>query len=119
MLAERTLRPTDPVPFPGADAVACELAREAIYWALLAFREQSAAGARGSSETSSTAREQSGLRTLWSETPADLLDRAAEGPEPLERLRADLLDQSFLEFAELSPSDKPSPPRVYAHLRNA
>ncbi|HYP98288.1 MAG TPA: discoidin domain-containing protein [Polyangiaceae bacterium] len=87
-LAQSTLRPTDPLPYSGGDAVACELSREAIYWALLALRE-----AAPSAEHT--------LSTLWSEADRELLDRAAGGPGEAERLHADLLSKTFADFAEL------------------
>jgi len=101
LLAERIFRPSDALPFPGADAVACELAREAVYWALCAVREQAAKGAGGSAEASSLAGDASPLASLWAETEHALLDRAAGGPGLAERLRAELLDKSFTDFAEL------------------
>ncbi|MEI9952429.1 MAG: discoidin domain-containing protein [Pseudomonadota bacterium] len=103
-LAESSFRPRDPLPFSGADAVACELSREAVYWALLALREQQApAAAVSPGEANSPARDATTLATLWAETERELLDRAAGGREEAERLRADLLGNSFAEFAELSP----------------
>ncbi len=103
-LAESSFRPSEPLPFSGADAVACELSREAVYWALLAVREQQTpAAAATADEASSPARDSHTLATLWAETERALLDRAAGGPEAAERLRAELLSNSFAEFAELSP----------------
>ncbi|HKO52669.1 MAG TPA: discoidin domain-containing protein [Polyangiaceae bacterium] len=103
LLAERTFRPTDALPFPGADAVACELAREAIYWALLALRELAQPDTRVAAEASSPASDPSTLEALWSETERELLDRAAGGSAQAEQVRADLLSKSFADFAELSP----------------
>ncbi len=102
LLSERTLRPTDALPFPGADAVAAELAREAIYWALLAVREHGSARP-SPSEAAPVAGESTTLEALWSETAPELLDRAAEDHQQAERVRVDLLGNSFAEFAELDP----------------
>jgi len=101
LLAERSFRPSDPLPFPGADAVACELSREAIYWALLALRERAATDAASSAESSALAHDSSTLAKLWAETAPELLDHAAEGAGQAERLRAELLGHSFADFAEL------------------
>jgi len=103
LLAERTFRPSDVLPFAGADAAACELAREAIYWALLALRERAEGSAPNSAEGSFRASSEATFATLWSETDSELLDRAAGGPGQAERLRAELLEKSFADFAELSP----------------
>ena len=100
LLAERSLRPADALPFPGADAVACELSREAIYWALSALRELAAPG---TPEANTKADDPNVLAMLWSQTERELLDRAAGGAGQAEQLRADLLSKSFADFAELSP----------------
>jgi hypothetical protein len=101
LLAERTFRPSEALPFPGADAVACELSREAIYWALLAMRERVATGAQSPSQAESAGPEPIALLTLWAETAPELLQQAAEGSAEAERLRTELLGKSFAEFAEL------------------
>jgi hypothetical protein len=95
-LAERSFRPEDPLPYSGADAVACELSREAIYWALLALREQqpSSGGADAPAPSAQT------LASLWSETDRAVLDSAAGDSAEAERLHADLLGKSFVDFAE-------------------
>ena len=54
-------------------------------------------------ETSPAASDPNAFATLWSEADRELLDRAAGGPGQAERLRAELLGNSFAEFAELSP----------------
>lgn len=99
-LAQRAFRPDEPLPYSGGDAVACELSREAVYWALLALRE-----AKRTPESVAAPDEPSkdshSLSTLWSEADREALDRAAGGSGEAERLRADLLGKSFAEFAEL------------------
>lgn len=102
VLAERAFRPSDALPFPGGDAVGCELAREATYWALSALREHALAGAQSPAADSPAAPALTALPTLWSETAPEVLDRAAEGSEPAQRVREDL-DKSFADFAELGP----------------
>jgi hypothetical protein len=98
-LAQRSFRPEDPLPYSGGDAVACELSREAIYWALLALREQQNA-TQSAGEADAPARNAQTLATLWSETDRALLDRAAGDSGEAERLHADLLGKSFVDFAE-------------------
>jgi hypothetical protein len=106
LLADRTLRPSDPLPFPEADAVACELAREAIYWALFAQRELAPTSAPGPTQAMSAPPDKIALATLWAEAAPELLDRAAEGLGQVERLRVELVDKSFADFAELSPEQQ-------------
>jgi len=103
-LAQSAFRPHDPLPYSGADAVACELSREAIHWALLALREAkqapSAEAAQAPSPDSPT------LATLWSEADRESLEHAAGAPGEAERLHADLLGKSFADFAELDPGQQ-------------
>ena len=101
-LAENTFRPDEALPFPGGDAVACELSREAVYWALLALREASTTGSGSGAPGDAPPSDSNALEALWSETKRELLDRAAGGSEHTDRVRADLLSHSFVEFAELS-----------------
>jgi len=100
LLAQRTHRPSEPLPFSGGDAVACELSKEAIFWALSASREL-APGSSGDPDQPATVTTTQTLQDLWSQGERELLDRAAGGPGEAERLRADLLDKSFADFAEL------------------
>jgi len=92
------------LPFLGAEAVACELSREAIFWALLALREQAASSNPSQQGDQVAAPGAPTLTTLWSETPPALLEQAAEGAAALARVRTDLLDKSFADFAELPPA---------------
>jgi len=104
-LAERALLPSDPLPFLGAEAVACELSREAIYWALLALRERETKSSP-EGETSSSAPDSSTLAALWSGTTPALIEAAAGGAEAAERVHRDLVDKSFADFAELGPEQQ-------------
>jgi F5/8 type C domain len=106
LLAERTFRPSDALPFPGADAVACELSREAIYWVLSAMRERASTGTQDPAAANSAPDDSTALATLWSETAPELLDQAAGGSEQAARVRADLLGKSFPAFAELGPDQQ-------------
>ena len=96
-LAQSALRPTDPLPYSGGEAVACELSREAIYWALLALRE-----AKGPADGAAVPpADLPTLSSLWAEADRESLDRAAGGAGEAERLHADLLSKSFADYAEL------------------
>jgi hypothetical protein len=86
--------------------VACELAREAIYWALLAQRELVRTTTASLAEAESACPEAIALTTLWAETEPELIGRAAEGPEQAESLRVDLIGKSFADFAELPPNQQ-------------
>lgn len=102
LLSQRSARPSDPPPFPGSDAVACELSRQAIYWALLALRELDHKAPESAAEVAATPTDANALLQLWSEAAPDTLARAAGGPEEAQRLRGELLEKSFADFAELS-----------------
>lgn len=100
-LARGAFRPSEPLPYSGADAVACELSREAVYWTLLALREQSAKTAENAAKAGSAGPEPDQLSELWSETDRTLLEQAAGGSAEADRIRKDLLGKSFVDFAEL------------------
>jgi hypothetical protein len=105
-LAESTFRPSEPLPYSGADAVACELSREAVYWALLALREQAAKPVESAANAGTDTLEPAALSTLWSETDRELLERAAGGSAEAERVRTELLGKSFADFAELDSGEQ-------------
>jgi hypothetical protein len=90
-LGERAVRPLDPLPGSGL-AVACELYRQSVQWALLAHRAARHERAEASEP----------LSDLWRELDPALLSRAAGGEQRLARLRSDLDGRSFVDFAELS-----------------
>jgi hypothetical protein len=90
-LAERAWRPADPLPAGGL-AVACELYRQSVHWALLAHRAAGRDGAESSEPIS----------TLFDELDSALLARTAGSGERLARLRSELDGRSFVDFAELS-----------------
>jgi F5/8 type C domain len=101
-LAERTFRPPEPLPYLGGDAVACELSRQAIYWAFLAQRQPAREQPSPAISSSPAGDATDPLSSLWSEANRELLDQAAGGAAEAERLRAQLLGKSFADFAELS-----------------
>jgi hypothetical protein len=94
--ASRTLRPAEPFTHPGSEALACELYREAIHWALLAHDGAPPAEA---------ARD-AGLETLLERVDVGLLSRAAGGDAALAELRRELASSTYREFAELTPSEQ-------------
>jgi hypothetical protein len=101
-LAERALRPAEPLAYGRADAVACELYREAVYWALLAHRELDPSERRVA-DGEGPAPASRDLLSLWDAADPALLASAAGGSAAVERLRAELAGHSFAEFAELAP----------------
>jgi hypothetical protein len=103
-LAQSAARPNEPLPYSGADAVACELSREAIHWALLALRE--AKHAEGPDASAAPAPDSRTLAALWSEADRESLERAAGAPGEAERLHTELLGKSFADFAELDPGQQ-------------
>ncbi|MEO7036162.1 MAG: discoidin domain-containing protein [Polyangiaceae bacterium] len=106
VLAERAFRPADELPFLGGEAVACELSRQAVYWALLAYQARESPAAASEGETSLPALDGEPLSALWSRAERERLDRAADGREQAEHVRRDLLGKSFADFAELSASQQ-------------
>jgi len=82
------------LPYSGGEALGCELARQAVCWALLAHR---ALGA----EPADVSPSDRGLEALWSSSDQSLLTRAAGSAAQLERLKTDLFGKSFIEFATL------------------
>lgn len=105
-VAARTERPPEPFAHGGADAVAAELYREAIHWALLAHVELHASRpdaneAAGGDASSSGA--VASVSTLLERVDGALLERAAGGSDQVAALRADLR-AAYAEFAELEPS---------------
>jgi len=114
-LAQAAFRPSEPLPYSGGDAIACELSRESVYWALLALREHSPKSPENPADSSAGGPDAEALSTLWSETDRELLDRAAGGVGEAERLRAELLDKSFAHFAELDLAQQAAAaPRLHA-----
>ena len=103
LLAERALHPADPLPYLGAEAVACELSREAIYWSLLAVQEQAAVTPAATVEAEAGAPSSHTFASLWAAVEPSLIERAAGGAEPAARLREDSIHKSFTDFAELTP----------------
>lgn len=90
-LAERAWHPADPLPGGTGVGTACELFRQGLHWALLAHR----ALARESAEASTS------LAALWDETDQALLARVAGSGERAARLRAELVERSYVDLAEL------------------
>ena len=98
LLADRAFRPTEDLPYLGGYAVACELSRQAVYWAALAHREAMGGGIAATSAALSA----DDFPALWSSLDPQLLERAAGSAERREIMRLALTGKSFVDFAELS-----------------
>jgi hypothetical protein len=98
--AQLARRARDPLERASSDAIACELARQSVYWSLRALE---AAGDRapGAGEP---ARQAPSLMTVWSRADRASL-RAACDAATLERFERELLDTSFAALAARAPSD--------------
>jgi hypothetical protein len=96
-VAGRTERPAEPFLHAGDQAVAAELYRQAVHWALLAHRELAAGTAAGAAAEHAT-RE---LSELLEQADPALLLTAAGGEGALDALRRDLGRGSYRDFAEL------------------
>ncbi len=93
-LAHLALNPQQPFTID-VEAIASDLYRQSVYWALCALAHGQGAPAA------------SDAKAIWdSTTPAQLL-KAADTPEKLESLRTALHDGSFVYFAELEENERP------------
>jgi len=112
--AARTLRPPEPFSQPGNAALACELYRQAIHWALLAHdavaaEPPTATAAEGTSPAAAAeATRATDLASLLERVDAPLLSRAAGGDAALAELRSELGSTTYREFAELPASRQQS-----------
>jgi hypothetical protein len=97
-VAVRTERPAEPFVYGGGEAVACELYRETIHWALLAHAELTA-GSGDSAPVEAT----TSVPALLERVDQALLADAASGKAELDAL-APRLSESYREFAELAPA---------------
>jgi hypothetical protein len=93
-----------------SDAVAGELYRQSIYWALCALSTAPPAGAAaalpldGPDAPRSAARDTE-VAAAWQRVDLDLMRRAAGGPEALARLEALVVESSFASLAAV-PADE-------------
>lgn len=94
-------RPAEPHAYLGGDAVACDLARQAIYWALCAHHDLATTAPPEPPEVGSADRFDFALERLWNEAEPELLARAAGNPRFVEPLRLEVIGKSFLDFADL------------------
>lgn len=105
-LADRALRPVPALLSGPGDAPARELAREAIYWCLLA---DELIRARAEGEPVSGGEpglEAPNLNALWARADQAQLASAAGGEGALNALAASLKVENFAEFGELSHEDQ-------------
>lgn len=96
-VAQRTARPTEPFAVEGADALACELFREAIHAALVAHAERGATSPEAAL---------SDLATVLERVDATLLSRIPGAEAELTALRSELATGSFLGFAALPKAEQ-------------
>jgi hypothetical protein len=97
--AVRTERPAEPFKHGSGDALASELYREAIHWALLAHAEL----ARTRAAEPGPDPAPTGLQALLERTEPALLAAAAGSAEQLSAIRP-RLSESYREYAELAPT---------------
>jgi hypothetical protein len=102
--AARTLRPAEPFAQPGNQALACELSREAIHWALLAHAASSSSAPPSAGDGATPAADD--LPGLLERVDGALLARAAGSEAALAELRTRLGGTSYLQFAELAPGEQ-------------
>jgi hypothetical protein len=106
--AVRTERPAEPFHHGSGEAIACELYREAIHWALLAHAElaPSPRVAEPAAAPAAEAKAEASPATLAKaaeRVSQSLLAEAAGGTAELAALRP-RLSESYREFAELTPA---------------
>ena len=103
--AVRIERPAEPFAHAGNDAVAAELYRQAVHWALLAHEELASPPAPSPDPPADVkdATEAAGLALLLERGDRALLLRAAGGEARLAAFEKELGRTSYREFAELSP----------------
>ena len=96
--ADRTANPAEPFAQTGAEALACELYREAIHAALVAHLELGSAGAGAAPVPE--------LPSVLERFDAALLERLPAGGAELTALRVELGSGSYLGFAELPRAEQ-------------
>lgn len=102
-MGRTAIEPAQPREHGALDAQACDLFRQAVYWALLARRGLAALPeVEGKPENAAKAPE---FEALWATAEPDALARAAGDAVVAEGLRRSLANQSFVDFAAL-PSDE-------------
>lgn len=96
-----------------AGAIACELNRQAVYWALLAFVSPSTAAGAGAARhgwqpSGDVSPGVAGppFAELWKQTDPSLLARVAGGSASAEALGNQICDASFVRLAELGASSR-------------
>lgn len=103
--AARTLRPPEPFSQPGNEALACELYRQAIHWALLAH---AALAAEAPTEAAAESTPASDVASLLERVDTKLLSHAAGNDAELAALRTELGSATYREFAELPAAEQRS-----------
>ncbi len=108
-LGRAALEPLQPLEFGPAHGAACELYRQAIYWALLA-----------KSAPAEPTKEKKTFAELWdSHDRASLLKAAGNDASSLDNLGVALKGKDFVDFAELSPTTARELSATLRHLAEA
>jgi hypothetical protein len=106
-IGDQALHPVEPSRRGGGEGVACELFRQAVFFALLAHAELATEPATGRAEATSAA-------SPWALVDPALLETAAGGAESLAELRTLVEARGFVELAALERAEQR---RVAARLR--
>jgi hypothetical protein len=96
-VARTALEPPLPAKYGPMEGVACELYREAVYWALRMHRVDVEAAPDAPRET---------LEMLFQATDRKLLEHAAGDATRLDELERAVASKDFVDFAELSRSEQ-------------
>ncbi len=100
-LGDLTLHPSELLAHGGGAALACDLYRQSIHWALLAHGELA-------SENAPDQVGGSGPPAVlhWERAEPELLARAARGAAALDRIQNELSNATFVDFAERAPPEQ-------------
>jgi hypothetical protein len=98
-LGRKALEPLDPLEHGPADAVACELCREAVYWALEAQRVR--LGTTSDSPAVDDAESALPPATVWAGVPQASIDSFSKEESDRQLLSEALKTESFVQFAEM------------------
>lgn len=107
-LGGRVLEPAEPLPSGSGDAIACDLFRQSVEWALAAHREPSVAAAQGGGPGPSETATKIDSTELWASARPEFLEAASKfgkGADP-NLLRSQIEGRTFLDFAELPASEQ-------------
>ena len=119
-LAARALDPAETSIGGKADAIACELYRQSIYWSLRSLEAKRSGAAASPAEGSNATLVASGeLERLWALLGEGRPSLPLDDPALLERARGDFAHKTFVEFAELSPEEQTRSARELGRVADA